>query len=94
MNDFNRNEKQQNFNQIKGVIAELNPGDKFCNITLLVGHEKPREVNLIIKRTEFEKVCGDFKIEDRVAVKFYLSSRHTGTRWNTMANVLSVENDS
>ena len=42
MEDFNRNEKQQFFSTIKGVLKETQIGDKFSSITLEVGHERPR----------------------------------------------------
>ena len=28
--EFNKNDKQQHFNQIKGIITELNEGDTWC----------------------------------------------------------------
>lgn len=90
MNDFNKNDKQKNFNQIKGSIIELNDGEKFCNITLSLGHENLRQVNMVVKKTEFDSIKANFKIGDRVCVQYYLSSRKKSDRWHTMANVLSV----
>lgn len=96
MEDFNKNDKQHNFNQIKGIITELNEGDKFCNITLNVGHENPRAVNLVIKKLVYEAFANKFQVGDKVLVKFYLSSRSKEStdgrpRWNTMANVLQID---
>ncbi len=90
--DFNRNEKQLNFNKIKGFIAELNDGDRFCSLTLDCGHENVRQVNLVVKKAGFDPIKEKFKIGDKVFIKYYLTSRFKNGRWYTMANVLSVEN--
>lgn len=90
--DFNRNEKQLNFNQIKGTLSEINEGTTFCNITIKSGHENIREINLVIKKDNFDKICSDKKIGDKVAIRFYLSSRRRKEGgWYTMANVLTIE---
>ncbi len=89
----NRNDKQLYFNQIKGEILEFNDGDRFGNITLKVGHEKPRDVNVALKKQLFEKIVSEFKIGDKVNVKFYLTSKHKNNHWYTMANVLEVTKD-
>jgi len=96
MEEFNKNEKQHNFNQIKGVITELNDGDKFCSLTLMVGHENPRPVNLVIKKLVFDSYKELHRVGDKVLVKFYLSSRNKPShdekpRWGTMANVLQID---
>lgn len=91
MNDFNKNGKQHNFNQIKGEITELLAGEKFCSMTICVGHENKRNVNLIIKKDYYPRVINQFKAGDRVAVKFYITSRLKNGRYYTMANALCVE---
>ena len=92
MEQFNRNEKQLNFNQIKGVLSEKNDGEKFCNITIKCGHENVREINLVIKKENYDKICGDKQLGDKVNIKFYLSSRRREKGgWYTMANVLTLE---
>lgn len=89
--DFNRNDKQLNFNKIKGVIVELNDGERFCSLTLDVGHENIRQVNLIVKKDSFDKIVGQFQLKDKVFIKYYLTSRFKNGRWYTMANLLSVD---
>lgn len=89
--DFNRNEKQLNFNKIKGAITELNDGEKFCSITLNVGHENIRQVNLVIKKASFDAIKDKFTLGDKVFIKYYLTSRFKNGRWYTMANVLAVD---
>lgn len=91
MKDFNKNSKQQNFNQIKGVITELNDGEKFCHMTLQVGHENPRFVNGIIKKDAFDKIKEKHIIGDKVAITFYVSSKQKDNRWRTMVNIMDVE---
>jgi hypothetical protein len=87
----NKNEKQLNFNNIKGIITELNDGDKFCSITLNVGHENVRDANLVMKKTQFEEIKSKFNIGDKVFAKYYLTSHFKNGRWYTMAKTLSVE---
>lgn len=90
MEDFNRNDKQQFFSTIKGVLKEIQKGDKFSSITLEVGHERPRLVNLVIKNILFEKIKDDLIVENKLSIAYYLTSRKTLDRWSTMANVLTV----
>jgi hypothetical protein len=90
---LNKNDKQHYFNQVRGVIQELNMGEKFCNITLQVGKDSQRNVNLVMKKPLFEELIGKFQIGDRVCSKFYLTSRFKNGRWYTMANLLDCELD-
>lgn len=90
MEDFNRNEKQQFFSTIKGVLKETQIGDKFSNITLEVGHERPRLVNMVIKNTLFEKIKSTLVLEKKLSVAYYITSRKTADKWSTMANVLNI----
>jgi len=93
MEDFNKNDKQHNFCQIKGKIIEINDGEKFGSLTLEVGHEKPRSVNLILKKTMLEDIQKKHSINDRVRVGFYISSKNKEGKWRTMANVLFIEKE-
>jgi hypothetical protein len=90
MEDFNRNEKQQFFSTIKGVLKETQIGDKFSNITLEVGHERPRLVNMVIKNALLEKVKSSLILEKKLSIAYYLTSRKTADKWSTMANVLNI----
>ena len=87
----NKNDKQVFFNQIKGVVAEINEHEMYCSITLSVGHEQKRFVNLNIKKIQFDKVKAEFGIDDKVIAKYYVTSKKKNDRWFTSANVLSVE---
>lgn len=88
---FNRNEKQLNFNTIKGVFEELNDGDDWCSITLNVGHEKKRFINFALKKPHFDEIKGIHELGSKVVVIFYLTSRYKNERWYTSANVLQVD---
>lgn len=88
-----KNERQVLFNQIKGELEEINEGDVFCNITLKVGHENPRQVNLTLKRTQFDEISNAYKIGDKVACRFYISSRKKHERWYTTASVLDIRKE-
>lgn len=89
--DFNRNDKQLNFNKIKGNIVELNDGEQFCSLTLDVGHENIRQVNLVVKKISFNDIKGKFRLGDKVFIKYYLTSRFKNGRWYTMAHLLSID---
>ncbi len=92
--NFNKNDKQRFFNDIKGTISELNDDEKYCNLTLNVGHENPREVNLAVKKQDFENIKQDFKVGDKVSVRFYLvSRRNKNEKWFTNALLLEIEMD-
>lgn len=94
MNSFtNKNEKQVHFNQVKGTIQELNDGEKYCSITLVAGHENKREINLSLRKNDFDEVVKTYKIGDKVAVRYFLSSHKKNERWYTTANVLDVHKD-
>ncbi|MES2287597.1 MAG: hypothetical protein V4547_18020 [Bacteroidota bacterium] len=93
MEDFNKNDKQHNFCQIKGKITEIIDGEKFGSVTLEVGHEKPRSVNLILKKTMVQDIQKDYSINDKVCIGFYISSKNKEGKWRTMANVLFVEKE-
>jgi len=89
----NRNDRQVYFNQIKGSIFELNDGDRFCNITLLVGHENCRYVNFALRKEEYDKLVAIHKLGDKVVVRFYLTSKKKNDKWYTMANMLDIQKE-
>lgn len=91
--DFNKNDKQLFFNRVKGKITEINLESDWCSITLLVGHENTRHVNLCYKRENHEKFVGNKKVGDKVGVRFFLTSRYKNGRWHTNANVLQIDSD-
>jgi hypothetical protein len=86
-----KNEKQVFYNSIKGVITELNDGEKFCNITLSVGHERKRMVNLVLKKEHFDWVLKNFVIGDKVSATFYITSRNKMGKWYTMASIIDLK---
>jgi hypothetical protein len=85
-----KNDKQIYYNQIKGRIIELNDAEKYCSITLEVGHENPRNVNLVLKKHQFDEIIKSYKDGDSITLRFFLSSRFKNGRWYTMANVLEA----
>lgn len=95
--NFNKNERQKDFNTVKGRITEWNDGDKYCSVTLECGHEKPREVNLVMKKSAFDTYCAQYPLGTKVSIKFFLTSMGKFVegldrrRWSTMANVLDIE---
>jgi hypothetical protein len=85
----NKSEKQVTFNQIKGVATEKNDGEKFCSITIEVGHKNTRSVNLVCKKAQYDILSPLFNVGDKVSVRFFLTS-HKSKRWHTYANILEI----
>lgn len=85
---FNRNTRQQNFNQVRGVVSEINPGETFCNITLDLGHEKIRKANFVCRRVEFDNY--NAQMGERVSVTFFITSHKKGDEWRTTATILDL----
>ena len=90
---FNKNDKQLHFNQVKGKITELNDGDRFCSVTIDLGHENIRQANICMKKARFDTISSRFKLGDKVCVRYYLTSRKKNERWYTMANLLAMDCD-
>lgn len=88
MDDFNKSDHQVVFNQIKGSVKELNDTGDFCSITLLVGKNTSRSVNLIIKKELFKNFIDKIGIGDSVCVSFYISSKHKFGKWYTTAIIM------
>lgn len=91
MEEFNKNEMQIYFNQVKGEISEINKGDKFSNITITVGHANKRNANFVAKSDFFDEQTKGLNIGDKVCVKYYLSSIKKFDRWYTNATILLIE---
>jgi hypothetical protein len=87
---FSKNELQINFNQLKGVLVEINNGSDFSNITIEVGHNNKRKVNLVAKNSYFEEFIKDKIIGDKVVVKYYLTSNLKHDRYYTTATILEL----
>lgn len=87
-----KNEKQVYYNFVKGVITELNDGERFCSVTLLVGHETKRYINLIVKKENFDWVISNFAIGNKISATFYLTSRNKMGKWYTMATIIDLKN--
>ena len=91
MDTFNKNEKQHNFNMIKGKISEFNDDKKYCSITLTVGHERPRFINFSVKKETFDNYLLSYGIGDKVAIQYFASSNKKETRWYTTLSILHIE---
>ena len=89
--NINKNDKQIYFNQVRGVITEMNDAPLYCSITLKVGHESFRYVNLSLKKELFEQLLANFTIGDKVTAKFFVSSNNKNGRWFSNINLLSLD---
>jgi len=87
---------QSVFNEIKGRIIELNKKDNFSNVTISVGNHNSRNVNLVCKTHLYNSLIENkFSVNDKVKVRFFLSSSKKHDRWYTNANILEfVKSDS
>ncbi len=83
---------QFNYNEIKGVVFELNDDVSFCSISLNIGYDNTRSVNVVCKKSQWEEFSKNLKTGDKVAIKFYIVSNHKHNRWYTSARILAVEN--
>lgn len=88
-----RSDKQVLFNQVRGIIDEINEGEDFCNVTLKVGHDNHRLVNFTMKRTQFEEIGKKHTLGEKVTIRFYISSRKKHDRWYTTASVLDIRKE-
>lgn len=84
------NTKQVYYNQIAGVIKEINDTENFPNLTISVGHQKIRDVNLVCKQEHMQTLKESFAVGDKIKLKFFVSSRFKHERWYTMANLLEI----
>ena len=82
--------KQVYFNQVKGVIIEVNNTTKFPSVVITAGHENKRAINISFKPELIQQVLQNYKLGDFIAVKFFISSRFKHDRWYTMVNALEV----
>jgi hypothetical protein len=89
--DFNKNDKQINFNQVKGILKEINKKEKHSNIIIELGHENKRLVSMSVKNSYFEEVVNGKNIGDKVSVRFYLTSSVKENHWITKANVITID---
>lgn len=86
-----RNDRQVYFNQVRGVITELNDDALYCSITLKVGHENTRDVNLSLKKSQYDSIISGLYLGKKVLAKFFVVSRKKTGRWYTSANLLEIE---
>lgn len=89
--DFNKNDKQLFFNQVKGIIYEIDIANEWCSVTLSVGHENSRLLNFSIKKKDFSPIQHNFLVNDKVNIKFFLTSRFKNGRWHTTANIIAID---
>lgn len=87
----NKSDKQVSFAECKGVICEFNDAEKFCSITLTVGHVNTRSVNFVTKKEEFDLYQTNYKLGDKVVCKYYLVSNKKNERWYNNPILLSID---
>jgi hypothetical protein len=85
-----KNEKQVFFNQIKGEVFELCLDEKFSNVVLSLGHENLRYASFVTKTELFNEYKETINVGDKVAIRFYVSSRKKHDRWYTTATILDI----
>lgn len=88
---FNKSEQQKIFNELKGELIEINFGEKYSNITIKVGHNNFRKVNFVAKTDYLKEIILAFSLNDKITVKFYISSVFKYERYHTTATLLEIE---
>ena len=90
--EFSKNNKQDNFNKVVGILIEKNDEDIYCSITLSVGKSNPRPVNFCIVKEQFDKIIAPLEIGKKVEVFFYLRSKKSknGKVWFNYNNILGI----
>ncbi len=85
-----KSDKQIFFNQIRGIVEEIVADERFTTIALKVGHENHRNIALVSKNDTFDKFRHILSLDNKVLVKFYISSRKKHDRWYTTATILDA----
>tara|TARA_R100000908_G_C3737508_1_gene134918 strand:- start:773 stop:1066 length:294 start_codon:yes stop_codon:yes gene_type:complete len=83
--------KQVYYNRIKGCIEQINNVTDFPSVTILVGHKKPRHVNILCKPDKIQEIEKNYKTGDEITIMFFVSSRFKHNHWYTNVNCLSIE---
>jgi hypothetical protein len=91
--DFNKNNKQMNFNKIIGTISEITDDPFYCSVVLNVGTERVRPVQFCIQKPEFDKLLSTLKLGQKILIYFYSRSSRSkdGKKWHNYNNILGVE---
>lgn len=90
--EFSRNQKQVNFNQIKGTVKEIIEDKTHAIIVLEVGHEVPRNVAVSCLKDKLSSI-GKPVIGDKVCVQYFPSSKFKNQFWYTKLNLLNIKKD-
>lgn len=91
--EFNKNDKQVFFNQVRGRCHELKDSGNYGNVVIQVGHNNPRFCSFSFKKEQLEEVKKHYTVGNKVLIKFFISSHKRGETWITSANLLSIEPD-
>ncbi len=89
-NEFSSSSIQKFFNEVRGVVCELNDGEKYCSITIRVGHDHKTLVNCACKKSHYEKLTENIELGDKVSIRFYPVSNFKNSRWYSSHNILDV----
>lgn len=89
----NKNDKQIKFNEIKGTISILQDEGFFCLLVLKVGQENSRNVALVVKKDIFNTIVDNYSINDKVCVKYFITSKCKNGNWYTSANLLDIQKE-
>ena len=88
-----KNDKQIYYNQIRGEIKEINICEDYSSVTITVGRENARNVNLSCKTQFFREMIKKCSLGDKIICQFYVSSNKKNDRWYTTATLLSLSMD-
>jgi len=89
--DFNKNERQMSFNELKGVIHQIVDDEHYPHIILEIGHEKKRFVDIRVEKNKFNQIVEQgYSVGQSVCIMFYINSKEKDGRWYTTANLIGI----
>jgi len=88
---FNRNEKQLNFNTVKGTVYEIKKEEVYSSVIIEAGHERKRYVCFSLSTDRLCEVEKNISVGMKVSVRFYVASKRKENKWFTNANIITIE---
>lgn len=88
---FNRNEKQLNFNTVKGTVYEIKKEKVYSSIAIEAGHERKRYICFSLSTEKLCEVEKNISLGMKVSVRFYVASKRKDSKWFTNANIITIE---
>jgi hypothetical protein len=97
MNNILAHDKQKNYNNVKGELVEIdnNNENPYWSVTLSLGHNKIRKLNLCNKAEVVRQIIdsAQIKLGDRVTALFFVRSSFKNEKYYTTAILLGLDRE-